>query len=303
MDHQRISRAGAVRAATLSFPATLWTAVFLIAPLCFIVAISFYTTGSYGEIERPLTLEHYRRLIGYGMFGWDPVYASILAGSVVMAGVSSLLCLALALPLAFWMARLPGRWKVAAIVLVTIPLWTNLLIRTYAWQMLLAPGGAVARAWEVIGGNPGSLYPGTFAVYTGLVCDYLPFMVLPMFASVEKIDWSLAEAARDLGATRWPTFRHAIWPQIRPGVLAGVLLVFIPATGQFVIPDLLGGARTVLLGNVIQQQFGPSNNWPFGSALATAAMLVVVAGLFISRRGREAALNENSPSGTSGLIG
>ncbi len=263
--HSRVrQRHAAARAAGLSAPGALWIGGLLLVPLLFIVAISFCGTGEYGEIEREFTGEHYRRFVGFGAFGWEPLYPLILARSVWMAAASTALCLALALPLAFFMAGLPSRWRSAALTLVTIPLWTNLLIRTYAWQLLLPPGA--------------------LAVFAGMVCDYLPFFVLPLYASVEKIDWSLAEAARDLGASRWNSFRHAVLPQIAPGLITGAVLVFVPATGQFVIPDLLGGARTVLLGNVVQQQFGSSRNWPFGSALVTVVMLLVLAGLWIYAR-------------------
>jgi spermidine/putrescine transport system permease protein len=186
--------------------------------------------------------------------------------------------------MAFFIAGLPERWKTFALTLVVIPLWTNLLIRTYAWQLLLVPGGWISQVSVAFGLAPDALYPGPVAVYLGMVCDYLPFLVLPLYASVEKIDWTLAEAARDLGAARWKVFRHALLPQVMPGMIAGTILVFVPATGQFVIPDLLGGARTVLLGNVIQQQFGPSRNWPFGSALATIAMLLVLAAVWFHAR-------------------
>jgi len=280
-------RRSIMRSLVLSAPGTLWIVAFLIVPLLFLLGISFFSTGEYGEIQRPLTTEHYLRFFGRGSFGWDPLYPLIFGRSVFVAAVATLLCLVLALPVAFLIAALPARWKSLGLTLVTIPLWTNLLIRTYAWQMLLAPGGAIERVWEFLGGSPAALYPGAAAVYTGITCDYLPFLVLPLYASVEKIDWTLAEAARDLGASGWNTFRHAIWPQIAPGALAGTLLVFVPATGQFVVPDLLGGARTVLLGNVIQQQFGPSQNWPFGSAASTVAMLLILAGLWVFARGRQ----------------
>jgi spermidine/putrescine transport system permease protein len=196
------------------------------------------------------------------------------------------LCLLLGLPLAFWISNLPTRRKTLALTLVVIPLWTNLLIRTYAWQLLLAPQSALTKMAVALGlAHAGeSLYPNTFAVLAALVCDYLPFLVLPLYASVEKIDWTLAEAARDLGASGWEVFRHAVLPQITPGMAAGIILVFVPATGQFVIPDLLGGSKTVLLGNVMQQQFGASRNWPFGSAVATVAMLIVLFGLWFNAR-------------------
>ena len=190
------------------------------------------------------------------------------------------------LPIAFFIAGLPARWRQVALTLLVIPFWTNLLIRTYAWQIILSSNGWLARAAAAAGliapGN--ALYPGTGAVLIGLTCDYLPFLTLPLYASVEKIDWTLAEAASDLGANAWGVFRHALLPQLKPGLIAGSLLVFIPATGQFVIPDLLGGAKTVLLGNAIQQQFGASRDWPFGSAMACVAMAFVMVGLWIYTR-------------------
>jgi spermidine/putrescine transport system permease protein len=281
-----IERARAVRAALSSAPAMLWLIVFFIVPITLIAGISFLTSGTYGELEQPLTMENYKRFAGFGTFGWEPLYPIIIARSLGLAAVTMLLCLALGLPLAFWISSLPASWKTFALTLVVIPLWTNLLIRTYAWQLLLAPGGLIANVAAALGiANANSpLYPGAFAVCVGLICDYLPFLVLPLYASVEKIDWTLAEAARDLGASGWNVFRHAVLPQIIPGMAAGIVLVFVPATGQFVIPDLLGGSKTVLLGNVIQQQFGASRDWPFGSAVATVAMFIVLLVLWFNAR-------------------
>jgi len=284
--HPHTETLNARRALLLSAPAILWITLLFLAPLTFIVAISFFTSGTYGELERPLTLESYQRFLGFGSFGWEALYLTITARSLLLAGLTMSLCLILGLPLAFWISQLPVRRKTVALTLVVIPLWTNLLIRTYAWQILLAPGGSIAKCAAALGlasaGSP--LYPGTFAVVVGLVCDYLPFLVLPLYASVEKVDWTLAEAARDLGASGANVFRHAVLPQIFPGMAAGIALVFVPATGQFVVPDLLGGSKTVLLGNVIQQQFGASQSWPFGSALATVAMLVVLLSLWLNAR-------------------
>ena len=206
--------------------------------------------------------------------------------SLVLGAVTAVACVVTGLPLAFFISRLPPRDKTLALTLVAIPFWTNLLIRTYAWQILLAPESWLTRAVHTIGiGTQGEpLYPGTMAVGIGMICDYLPFLVLPLYASVEKIDWSLAEAAMDLGADRARVFRHALLPQIMPGLMAGMILVFLPATGQFVIPDLLGGAKTVMLGNAIQQQFGQSRDWPFGSAVAFVALGFVLAGLWLYAR-------------------
>jgi spermidine/putrescine transport system permease protein len=246
----------------------LWLLVFFIGPLLGIVWVSFLTRGAYGELEFPLTLENYKRVAGFGLLGFDPLYPTILARSLIIAAVTAFFCILSALPVAFYIAGLSQRRKTIALTLLVIPFWTNLLVRTYAWQILLGP----------------NLYPSNFAVMIALVCDYLPFAALPIYASVERINWELAEAARDLGAGYWQTFRHGILPQIRAGLLAGAALVFLPATGQFVIPDLLGGAKTVLLGNLLQQQFGPSRDWPFGAAIATVSTAIVFIGLLLQAR-------------------
>jgi spermidine/putrescine transport system permease protein len=280
------SRVGCVFSAT---PPVLWLALFFFAPLAIIIGVSALSRGDYGEIQLPVTIENYKRLLGFGELGFDSLYPLILLRSLVLGATTALICVFTALPLAFFIARLSGRWKNFALTLVVIPFWTNLLIRTYAWQILLAPDGTVTKLVRAIGiGNADdALYPGTFAVLVGMVCDFLPFLVLPLYASVEKIDWSLAEAAADLGAHKLNVFRHAILPQIAPGLIAGIVLVFLPATGQFVIPDLLGGAKTVMLGNAIQQQFTQSRDWPFGSAISAVALLVVMLGMWIFGRKAE----------------
>ena len=237
------------RSLMTSGPGILWVMIFLLVPLVAIAVISFMTRGEVG------------------------------------AGTTAL-CVLAALPLAFFIAALPPRFKNTGLTLVLIPFWTNLLIRTYAWQILLAPESWITQAAACLHlvkpGEP--LYPSAFAIYAGMVCDYLPFLVLPLYASVEKIDWAIAEAASDLGANAPRVFWHAILPQVTPGLVAGVILVLIPATGQFVIPDLLGGAKTVMIGNVIQQQFGPSRDWPFGSAISCLVMGLVLLSLWAYAR-------------------
>jgi len=281
-----------MRSLITSGPAGVWLGILLFLPLIAVVAISFFSKGDYGELQMPLTLENYKRLLGYGELGYDPLYPAIVGRSLALGFGTALICLFFGLPLAFFIARLPERFKTPALTLVVIPFWTNLLIRTYAWQILLSPESWVSRFLHIVGlGQTGeAFYPGSFAVAIGMVCDYLPFMVLPLYSSVEKLDWSLAEAAMDLGAGSFNVYRHALLPQIKPGLISGFILVFLPATGQFVIPDLLGGAKTVMLGNAIQQQFGQSRDWPFGSAINTVALLAVLAGLWLynrSLRGQE----------------
>ncbi len=272
--------------AITSGPGIVWVTLLLLVPLLGIIAMSFLTRGSYGQVGLPLTIENYRRLAGFGLLGFDPLYPLILARSLFLAAGTTIVCLAAGFPLAYFIVQLPARAKQIALTLVIIPFWTNLLIRTYAWQILLGPESLLARAATALGlaeaGQP--LYPSTLAVYVGMLAAYLPFLVLPLYSSFEKLDWSIAEAAMDLGADGPRVLRHAILPQVLPGMVAGMLLVFIPAVGQFVIPDLLGGARTVLLGNAIQQQFGASRDWPFGAAIAFIGMAVVMLGLSIYAR-------------------
>lgn len=282
-------RALGARSIVAVTPGFLWTAIFLFIPLAMLVVISFLSRGDYGELQLPFTLSNYQRLGGIGEPGFDAVYPRIIGRTVLLAATTAMGCVVLGLPLAFFIAKLPRRGRPAALALVAIPFWTNLLIRTYAWQILLAPDGWLAWGAAAVGWIPtgNGLYPGSLAVGLVMVCDYLPFFVLPVYASVEKIDWALADAARDLGARQGQVFWHAILPQIRPGLGAGIMLVFLPSLGQFVIPDLLGGARTVLLGNVIQQQFVQSRDWPFGSALVCGALLVMMAGFLFFGRGTE----------------
>ena len=273
------------RALLVSGPAVMWLSLFFFLPLLAITVISFFSRSEYGEIAWPLTVENYHRLAGFGFLGFDLLYPGILLRSLALGAGTAALCLCAALPLAFFIARM-GRFKNIALTLVMIPFWTNLLIRTYAWQLILSPESPVTRAlhWLGLGAAGEAMYPGWLALSLGMVCDYLPFMVLPLYASVEKIDWSLAEAAMDLGAGRGQVFRHAIWPQILPGAVAGIILVLLPATGQFVIPDLLGGAKTTMLGNAVQQQFTQNRDWPFGSAIAVVALALVLIGLWFYRR-------------------
>jgi spermidine/putrescine transport system permease protein len=275
-------RAHLWRSATTSGPGIFWVSFFLLLPLIYIGVISFLTRTEVGGFERPWTYENYTRFIGFGFFGFDMLYPQIILRSIGLGIGTALLCMFAAMPLAFFIAGLSPRYKTLALTLVLIPFWTNLLIRTYAWQILLAPESPLTRLAVFLRvTEPGlPLYPSPLAIYIGMVCDYLPFLVLPLYASVEKIDWSIAEAASDLGADGPRVFWHAILPQVTPGLVAGVILVLIPATGQFVIPDLLGGAKTVMLGNAIQQQFQQSRDWPFGSAITFVGMGAVMLGLW-----------------------
>jgi spermidine/putrescine transport system permease protein len=295
---EQLTRAGEiVRAALTSGPGILWVMVFLLAPLLALGAISFLSKGVYGWFEPPVTLYSYKRFAGFGLLGFDILYPIIIARSLLLGFATALLCAVAAFPLTFFIAGLPGRWRNFALTLVVIPLWTNLMIRTYAWQILLGPDSPISHAAVALGllDAGDGIFPGTLAVYAGMVCDFLPFLALPLYASVEKLDWTLIEAARDLGADNFNIFRHAILPQVMPGLASGFILVLIPASGQFVVPDLLGGGKTVMLGSLIQQQFLQSRDWPFGAAIAFITMALSMAGLSCyarasARRGEEVML-------------
>jgi spermidine/putrescine transport system permease protein len=274
------------RSALTSGPGLTWVTLFLLVPLLVIIALSFASRGPYGEVQWRFTLENFKRFLGFGAFGFDPLYPQIILRSLVMAAGTTMLCILAAVPLTFFIAALPRRFKLLALMLVMIPFWTNLLIRTYAWQIILSSTGWLAGAATSLGliQSGEALYPSAWSVFVVLTCDYLPVLALPLYASVEKVDWTLAEAASDLGADGWRVFWHALLPQVKPGLMAGSILVFIGATGQFAIPDLMGGAKTILIGNAIQQQFGFSRDWPFGSALACLAMGIVMIGLWLFAR-------------------
>lgn len=267
-------------------PAVIWILGLLVIPGLALVALSFAERGQYGDVLWNWNLENYSRLLGYGIFGWSPDTILILLRSLWVAFVTTVICVVLAYPLAFFIATQPPRTRYLWLALVIIPFWTNLVIRTYAWQMLLSPEFPFAKAAQVLGLIPadGALYPSAFAVYIGMVTAFLPFVVMPLFSSVERLDWSLVEAAQDLYSSRVRTFFQGIWPQTLPGLTVGIILTFIPAMGMFVIPDLLGGAKYLLVGNLIQQQFYSSRDYPYGAAVSLGLMILTLFGLAIYRR-------------------
>jgi spermidine/putrescine transport system permease protein len=271
----------------LLFPPLAWLLIFLALPCTGLVLLSLAHRGDYGEVAWALSLENYRRLLGYGLFGWSPDHLLILGRSLWVGLVTTILCILLAYPLTFHIATRPPRWRAWLLMLLVVPFWTNVVVRTYAWLLILSPGLPPARLAAWLGFCPpgAALFPGPAATYLGLVSTFLPFMALPLYASVERLDWELLEAARDLYAGRLAVFREVILPQTRPGLTVGVIVTFIPAMAMFVVTDLLGGARYMLIGNLIQNQFGASRDWPFGAALCLALMVLTLAGLKLYRRG------------------
>ena len=254
------------------FLAPTWAVMvtLFLAPLTIILGYSFLTRGTYGGISLLWTAESYQRLA-------DPIYLAILWRSFWIAGVSTAFCLLLGFPLALFISR-SGQRKDLYLSLVMLPFWTSFLVRTYAWMFLLRDTGLINTILEKLGliHGPLPLLYNDGAVILGLVYGYLPFMVLPLYATLERLDRNLLEASADLGARPWATLTHVIVPLCAPGIRAGAILVFIPCLGAYLTPDLLGGGKSVMIGNLVQNQFTTARDWPFGSAISLALMAIVM---------------------------
>ncbi len=263
-------------------PGLLWLGLFFAAPLAVLLGYSVMHRGTYGGVAPGFTLEHYQRFL-------DPLYLAVAWRTLWISLATTGLCLLLGYPVAYVVAR-AGRWRNALLFLVILPFWTSFLVRTYAIIVLLREGGVVNATLMGLGltGAPLDLLYTPGAVLAGLVYGFLPFMILPIYASLERLDLDLLDAAEVLGARAPSRFRRVTLPLSLPGVAAGSLLVFIPSLGAFLTPDLLGGAKTMMLGNLVQNQFGPARNWPFGSAISFALMGVVFIGLLVWLRVRDA---------------
>lgn len=269
----------------LSFPTWLVLGGLFLVPLVLIFVISFAERGTYGGLKPIESLSDHVAsgafLANYGR-SLDPLYLKIYWRSLWMAVVTTVACLLVSYPVAYWIAVLaPARHKNLLLGLVVVPFWTSFLIRTYAWMLILRTEGLINTVLGSLGliSAPLELLYHEPAVLLGLVYGELPFMILPLYASLEKLDLSMIEAAQDLGASPVSSFFRVTVPMTMPGILAGVVLVFIPSLGQFVVSDLLGGAKSVLVGNLIQNQFSVARNKPFGSAIAfelTAVVLVLL---------------------------
>ncbi len=264
----------------------LWLLVFLVLPGLVLILVSFITRGGYGQLVWDYTFENYKRFMGFSVFGWTADYLIIMWRSVWVAFMSTLICVILSYPLAFFICSRPKKKRYFWLTLIIVPFWTNMVIRTYAWLLILAPEMPLAKLASYMKLIPPEtpLYPSAFAVYMGMVSIFLPFVTLPLYSSIERLDWSLVEAAQDLYASKLRIFMQAILPQTLPGLTVGVILTFVPTMGMFVVPNLLGGSKYMLIGNLIQQQFGTSRDWPFGSAISMALMVLTMVSLQLYRR-------------------
>jgi spermidine/putrescine transport system permease protein len=283
----------------LLLPTWLVLGVFFLLPLAMMLIVSGGERGLYGGVQPVADLGAYLRSgawLGNYARSFEGIFARIGWRSLWLAALTTLLCLAVAFPVAYYIAlRAPRRWKSVLLGLVVIPFWTSFLIRTYAWMFILRSEGLLNQALIGLGviDRPLALLYTQLAVAIGLVYGELPFMILPLYAALEKLDRSLLEAAADLGAGRAARLLRVTVPLALPGVAAGIVLVFVPSLGQFIVSDLLGGARSMLIGNLVQNQFAVARNQPFGAALAfelTAAVLLLLLAyaLYARRRGEDA---------------
>jgi spermidine/putrescine transport system permease protein len=266
-----LRRSDRIQLGALLFPGLFWLILFFAVPLVVIVLYSFLTPGPTGNVIWRFSLGNYGRLFT------ESLYVNAYWRSLWIGVVTTVVCLLIGYPLALFIIQRAPRWRSVLLFLVLIPFWTNFLVRTYAWMLLLNNNGVINSFLQTIGLPRQSMLNTTGAVLTGLIYGELPFMVLPLYASLDRFDFTLLEAAYDLGANRTRAFLKVMLPLTMPGVAAGSVLVFIPTVGQFVVSDLLGGAKVDLLGNLLQRLFTRANppNWPLGSAMAIVFMFVL----------------------------
>ncbi|MDO9767690.1 spermidine/putrescine ABC transporter permease PotB [Glaesserella parasuis] len=256
-----------------------WLIFFVLIPNLLVLFTSFMTKDSSNLIEFTFSLESYGRLI-------DPLYSQVLWNSLYMAGIATIICLVVGYPFAFMIAKLPAKYRPFLLFLVVLPFWTNSLIRIYGMKIFLGVKGVLNKTLLSLGiiSEPIRILNTEIAVIIGLVYILLPFMILPLYSSIEKIDGRLLEAAKDLGANAFQRFVKVIIPLTMPGIVAGCLLVLLPAMGMFYVADLLGGAKVLLVGNIIKSEFLVTRNWPFGSAISIALTVLMALMIYVYYR-------------------
>ncbi len=267
-------------------PPTLFLGFFFLAPLGIMVIYSFLEPGLYGGVVWNFYDLNYGRILGWADSKYekfDPVYLAIFVRSVRLALTTVLLSLIICYPAAFWISRMSDTRKSLFLFLITLPFFVSLIVRLFAWVLILRPTGFLNQALMAIGlfSEPLDLMFTDTAVIVGMAYVFVPFMFLPLYASIEKLDMSLIEASADLGATRLQTFVRVLLPMTLPGIVGGSIIVFIPSLGNFIVPSVLGGSKVLMIGNLIEQQFLSARNWPFGSALGMLVMAAVLVLLMI----------------------
>lgn len=263
------------RGLLLALPAYAYLILFFALPFVIVIVYSFATRNRFGGTDLSgWNFDSYQALA-------DPLVRAVLWRSFWLAAITTIICLLVAYPFAYYMATRRESVRNLMLVFVMIPFWTNFLVRNFAWRVILGTDGPLSQVTETVGLGESRLLFTQTAVVLGLVYGFLPFMILPLYASIERIDGRLLEASRDLYASGFQSFRHVLWPLSKPGVIAGSILVFIPSLGAYVTPEILGGAKTTLLGSYIVTQFLTARNWPFGASLSFVLMAVMLTGTII----------------------
>lgn len=267
---RRLRRRDRRRGFLLALPAYVYMVLFFAVPLVIVLVYSFATRTSTGSVSLSgWNLESYRKL-------GEPIVRNVVVRSTILALITTGVCLLVGYPFAYFAATRSPLVRNLMLVAVMIPFWTNFLVRNYAWRLLLSNGGPISAATETLGlGETNLLFTRT-AVVLGLTYSFLPFMILPLYASIERIDWRLVEASRDLYSTGWKSFTKIVLPLSLPGVIAGSILVFVPSLGAYVTPEILGGGRETMLGSYIVTQFLTARNWPVGASVSFVLMAVML---------------------------
>ncbi|NLK67577.1 MAG: ABC transporter permease [Clostridiaceae bacterium] len=269
------------KAKLLAYPYVVWIAIFIIVPLVLVLVYSF----TEGNIHNPSSLTF--SLKSYDKF-FNILYLNILWKSFKLAFISTFLCLILGYPVALIISKAKAKYKGILLLFFLVPIWMNFLLRTYAWMAILSPNGFINRLLQLIGLPTLAIMPGQTAVVIGMVYNFLPFMVLPIYTVLSKIDKNVLEAAMDLGANKIITFIKVIFPLTVPGIISGITMVFMPAVSTFVISQLLGGGKELLIGNLIEQQFTVQRDWHFGSALSIILMIMILISMaFMSKADKD----------------
>lgn len=265
----------------------VWLFLFALVPQLGVVFVAFLTSSPERMFELPFSLHSFSRL-------FDPIFLKILWDSIFLASTSTILCLLVGYPFAYGIATAKENWRPFLLLLIIIPFWTNSVIRIYALILFLKKGGIISGFAELFGfiSEPISLMYGNVAIFSGFLYTLLPFMVLPIYVSIEKLDKRLYDAARDLGASPIKTFLYIILPLTMPGILAGSILVFLPTLTYFFIPEILGGARTVLIGNFIKNQFLVTRDWPIGAMASTVLTLMLLGLILLYKRVQKSVASE-----------
>jgi spermidine/putrescine transport system permease protein len=279
------ARSRAIRLWITSGPGLFWIILFLLIPSAVLLGIGFFTADDYGAPTMPITTDAFSQVAGFSLLGWDDGNIIIFLRSLQQAGTATIVTALLSYPIVFFIMTRPESVRPLLLLFIILPSWTNQVVRTYAWLELLGPNAPVTYVAHWLGIVPPDLgiAPGAFAVTSGLAYNYLPYMIVPLYASAEKLDWNLVEAGRDLYASGFRLFWHSVFPQTLPGLLSGIIFVAIPAFGDYVVPQLLGGDKALMIGSLIANQFTETPDWPYGAALTIIMLVFTGAGLVAFR--------------------